>query len=165
MSNETNVKTSRLITRRRVLLGLGTVAVAAAGGYVLFQPEQTMAEEVVVYKDPSCGCCGSWVTHMRNNGFAVRVHETEDMDPVKMKAGVPEDLASCHTAFVGDYWVEGHVPASDVKRMLSERPSIKGLTIPGMPADAPGMDGGSGEPYTVLAYANNGKTNVYASYP
>jgi len=153
-----------LFTRRRVLVGLGGVAViAAGGGFLMLSPTPTMAEQVVTYKDPSCGCCGSWVDHMRDNGFAVTVHEGEEMDQVKLKAGIPEDLASCHTAYIGDYLVEGHVPASDIKRMLAERPAIKGLSVPGMPMDAPGMDGGTGEPYTVLAFGL-GKTSVYASY-
>ena len=154
-----------LFTRRRVLTGLGSVAVIAAGaGFLMFSPTPTMAEEVVTYKDPSCGCCGSWVSHMRDNGFAVTVHDVEDMDVIKSKAGIPDDLASCHTAYIGDYLVEGHVPAADIKRMLAERPAIHGLSVPGMPMDAPGMDGGSGEPYTVLTFDLTGETSVFASY-
>ena len=124
----------------------------------------TVAEEMVVYKDPSCGCCGKWVSHMRRNGFSVVVHDVDDMDPIKRKAGIPDSMESCHTAFVGDYSVEGHVPASDVKRMLEQHLNVKGLATPGMPASAPGMDSPEGEPYTVFTFNAKGKTNVFANY-
>jgi hypothetical protein len=150
--------------RRRVLFALGAVAVAGGGGFLLLKPTPSMAEEVVVYKDPSCECCGRWARHMRRNGFAVTVHNVEDMGPVKSEAGIPEAMESCHTAFVGGYSVEGHVPASDVKRMLAERPAIKGLAVPGMPMSAPGMDSPEGEPYTVLAFDAEGGTRIFASY-
>ncbi len=150
--------------RRRVLFALGAVA-AVGGGVALFlEPTPTMAEEVVVYKDPSCECCGRWAHHMRRNGFAVTVNSVGDMDPIKRKAGIPEAMESCHTAFVGEYLIEGHVPASDIKRMLSERPAIKGLAVPGMPISAPGMDSPEREPYTVLAFNAKGRTSVFASY-
>ena len=127
-------------------------------------PTPSMAEEVVVYKDASCECCGRWVGHMRRNGFSVVVNNVDDMDTIKRKAGVPYAMDSCHTAYVGDYLVEGHVPATDIKRMLADRPSIKGLAVPGMPASAPGMDSPDGEPYTVLAFSASGSTRVYAAY-
>jgi len=149
--------------RRRVLLALGAVAVVGGGGGMFLMPAPSMAEEVVVYKDPSCECCGRWVDHMRSNGFSVAVSNVEDMDTVKRQAGIPEAMASCHTAYVGDYLVEGHVPAADIKRMLADRPSIKGLAVPGMPASAPGMDS-PGEPFTVLAFSTSGMTRVFATY-
>ena len=155
--------------RKRFSFGLKAVAAVFAVG-VLFQASSALAEElakdVVVYKDPNCQCCGSWANHMKQNGFNVTVINKEDMDPIKRMAGIPEDLQSCHTAFVGDYWVEGHVPASDITRMLTERPAIKGLTVPGMPMSAPGMDSPENEPYTVLTLDNEGegKTTVYAAH-
>lgn len=159
--NAENKKTS--ITRRRMLFSLAAVAAVGGGAALFLKPTPTMAEEVVVYKDPACECCGRWVDHMRQNGFVVIVKSVDDMDPIKRKAGIPEAMASCHTAYIGEYLVEGHVPASDVKRMLSERPAIKGLAVPGMPLSAPGMDS-PGEPYAVLAFDRNGGTSVYASY-
>ncbi len=95
--------------------------------------------EVTVYKDPDCGCCTEWVKHMQESGFKVKQVNTRAMDEERQRFGVPPQLASCHTAKVGGYTVEGHVPASAVKKMLAEKPSVRGLTIPGMPANAPGM--------------------------
>src|ERR671933_551663 len=88
--------------------------------------------ELTVYKSPSCGCCKKWIEHVRANGFAVRAFDVEDLSDVKATAGVPAALRSCHTAYVGGYVVEGHVPADLVKRMLAERPAITGLAVPGM---------------------------------
>ncbi|MBK7901148.1 MAG: DUF411 domain-containing protein [Betaproteobacteria bacterium] len=95
--------------------------------------------EVTVYKDPDCGCCTEWVKHMQESGFQVKQVNTRAMDVERQRFGVPPHLVSCHTAKVGGYTVEGHVPASAVKKMLAEKPSVGGLTIPGMPANAPGM--------------------------
>jgi len=163
MANKRNTPNPKAsIARRRVLFGLGAVAVG--GGALFLQPTSTMAEEVVVYKDPSCECCGSWARHMRQNGFAVTVNSVDDMAPIKRKAGIPEALESCHTAYIGGYLVEGHVPAEDIKRMLSERPAIKGLAVPGMPLSAPGMDSPEREPFSVLSFDAKGGTSVFASY-
>lgn len=95
--------------------------------------------EVTVYKDPDCGCCTAWVKHMQESGFKVKQVNTRAMDVERQRFGVPPHLASCHTAKVGGYTVEGHVPASAVKKMLTEKPLVRGLTIPGMPTNAPGM--------------------------
>lgn len=95
--------------------------------------------EVTVYKDPDCGCCTEWVKHLQDAGFKVRQVNTRNLPVERERLGVPPALASCHTAQVGGYLVEGHVPASAVKKMLAERPAVRGLTIPGMPANAPGM--------------------------
>ena len=154
------------VTRRRILLATGITAFAAIGGgaALLSQTNPTMAQEVVVYKDPSCGCCGEWVKHMRRNGFNVVVNNVEDMEPIKSRAGIPDAMESCHTAYVGGYSIEGHVPASDIKRMLAENLAVKGLAVPGMPSSAPGMDDPNNEPYTVFAFNSNGVTSVFASY-
>jgi len=164
--NTENQKASQpaSITRRRVLFALGTVVVVGGGGTFFLEPTPTMAEEVVVYKDPSCECCDRWARHMRQNGFAVVVNSIENMERVKRKAGIPEVMESCHTAYVGGYFVEGHVPASDIKRMLSERLAIKGLAVPGMPSSAPGMDSPEREPFNVLAIDAKGGATVFASY-
>lgn len=107
---------------------------------------------VNVTKDPSCGCCDGWVAHIEAAGFPVRVVESTDMDSLKQRLGVPAELASCHTAEVGGYVVEGHVPAAAIRRLLAERPDATGLAVPGMPAGSPGMDfpGVDPEPYEVF---------------
>ena len=101
---------------------------------------------VEVWKSRTCDCCAGWVKHMEASGFEVKTHDVEDVDPVKRANGVPEPLHSCHTVTVGGYVIEGHVPADDVKRLISERPKARGLSVPGMPADAPGMDMNTGSP-------------------
>ena len=96
--------------------------------------------KVVVNKDPSCGCCGAWVDHMRTEGFPVEVIDTPEMNRLKVRLGVPQELAACHTAIVGGYIIEGHVPAGAVMRLLAEMPAGKGLAVPGMPVGSPGME-------------------------
>ena len=122
------------------------------------------APAVTVYKDPNCGCCSAWVDHLKANGFSATVHEVRDMSPHKKKFGVPERLASCHTAVVDGYTIEGHVPASDIKHLLAERPRARGLAVPGMPEGSPGMETGKVDPYDVLLFDKNGKTTVYRNY-
>jgi len=117
---------------------------------------------VKVWKSPTCGCCGKWVKHMQAAGFRVEVTDIDNVDPIKTANGVPLNLASCHTALVGGYVVEGHVPASDVRRLLQEKPAILGLAAPGMPAGSPGMDVPGSPPYQVLALGKDGNTTVYA---
>jgi hypothetical protein len=107
---------------------------------------------MTVYKDPACGCCGEWVKHIQANGFRVETREVADVTPVRRRYGVPEYLASCHTAVVGGYAIEGHVPASDIRRLLRERPKVTGLAVPGMVAGSPGMEQGPPQPYATLAF-------------
>ncbi len=118
---------------------------------------------LTVYHSPTCGCCKEWVKHMEANGFAVKSIEQADLSGVKAEMGVPGRLRSCHTAIAGGYVIEGHVPAADVKRLLAEKPKVVGLTIPGMPQSAPGMDQGK-EPYEVLAWDAEGKTTSWARH-
>jgi len=106
--------------------------------------------EVTVYKDANCGCCTEWAKHMKAAGFSVRQIDVEDMDSERRRLGIPPQLASCHTAKVGNYLIEGHVPANAVKKVLAEKPAIRGLAIPGMPARAPGM--GPHVPGTLKVY-------------
>jgi len=118
-----------------------------------------------VFKDPGCSCCEKWIAHMSANGFATAVRNTSDMAPVKKRYKVPSALESCHTAIIGAYIIEGHVPADDVKRLLSTKPAgIVGLTIPGMPASAPGMDVTPFQAYTVLAFDAKGASSVFAKH-
>ncbi len=156
----------RNVGRRTIVMALAGVAVAtgATAFAVFFGSDQATAEEIVIYKSPSCECCGNWATHLRQHGFDVSVNNIEDMDPVKRQAGVPLAMESCHTAYIGGYVVEGHVPANDIRKILAERPNIKGLAVPGMPSSAPGMDGPDPEPYTVYSFDAMGATKAFASY-
>jgi hypothetical protein len=118
--------------------------------------------QLVVYKDPSCGCCSKWVEHMRDNGFPVESHDTSGVDGIKDQAGVPQAARSCHTALVGGYAIEGHVPAEAVRRLLREHPAdIAGLAVPGMVTGSPGMEGGTPQHYDVIAFTRDGRTSVY----
>lgn len=121
---------------------------------------------VVVHKDPYCGCCNGWIEHMRQAGFPVEARNEDDMAPIKARAGVPFGKGSCHTAMVGGYFIEGHVPAEDVKRLLAEKPDARGLALPGMPMGSPGMEmpDGRTQPYTVELVANDGSTGPYAQH-
>lgn len=124
-----------------------------------------LAAEVNVYKSPTCGCCKEWVKHLQANGFSVKAHDVADLSRYKVANGVPVTLGSCHTATVGGYVIEGHVPASDVKRLLKERPPVRGLAVPGMPIGSPGMEqGGHKQRYDVLTFDKQGNTSVYSRY-
>jgi hypothetical protein len=119
---------------------------------------------MTVYKDPNCGCCTEWVSHVRKAGFVVTVRDTADMSSVKASFGVPSALESCHTARVGSYAIEGHVPADLIQRLLREQPVARGLAVPGMPQGSPGMEQGAPkDAYEVLLFDKAGKTRVFAS--
>jgi hypothetical protein len=121
---------------------------------------------VVVHKSEYCGCCNGWVDHMRAAGFSVEVRNETDLGPIKEQVGVPAGKGSCHTAEIGGYFVEGHVPAEDIKRLLAGKPDAKGLVLPGMPAGSPGMEmpDGRSEPYTVELVARDGSTTPFARH-
>ncbi|MGA0394915.1 MAG: DUF411 domain-containing protein [Rhodospirillales bacterium] len=120
---------------------------------------------MTVWKSPYCGCCAHWVTHMRNNGFHVTVKDVEDLGRVKRREGISEHLQSCHTAKIGEYVIEGHVPAKDVKRLLKDRPKAHGLAVPGMPSGSPGMENGQIDRYDVLLLKRDGAPSVFSSHP
>ena len=123
-----------------------------------------MESSVEVWKSATCKCCGNWVKHLEANGFAVKVNTAgpTTLDQIKRQAGIGEDLASCHTAKIGGYVIEGHVPATDIKRLIAERPDGLGLTVPGMPVGSPGMEqGAETEPYDVLLIKKDGTTQVF----
>lgn len=124
------------------------------------------AQQMVVHKSPTCGCCSAWVDHMRAAGFQVEVRETDNLHPIKERVGVPLGKGSCHTAQIGGYFIEGHVPAEDVKRLLAQKPDAKGLVVPGMPAGSPGMElpDGRTEPYTVELIGRDGSSTVFARH-
>jgi hypothetical protein len=121
---------------------------------------------ITVYKSKSCGCCALWIKHLEANGFTPLVHDEEAMDPLKDKLGVPVDLRSCHTAIIGGYLIEGHVPAADIRRLLAERPKVAGLSVPGMPSGTPGMARSEAESggYTVLAFQSDGVSRTFATH-
>jgi len=120
----------------------------------------------VVHKNASCGCCGLWIEHLRKAGFQVEVRDSDNINPVKERVGVPLGKGSCHTAEIGGYFVEGHVPVEDIKRLLAQKPDAKGLVLPGMPAGAPGMErpDGTTEPYTVELVGRDGSTTAFARH-
>jgi hypothetical protein len=121
--------------------------------------------EITVYKGSTCGCCNAWIDHMKAHGFrvtAVDVDAVSELMQIKARHGITPSLASCHTALVGDYVIEGHVPADLVTRLLAEQPAIEGLAVPGMPMGSPGMEGPRKDPYDVLAFDAQGRTTVYA---
>ena len=121
--------------------------------------------QMTVYKSPTCGCCKEWSTYMGEAGFAVRNVETDDVDAVKSEHGLTDaSLKSCHTAIIGGYVIEGHVPAADVNRLLAERPAIVGLSAPGMPMMSPGMASREPKDYDVIAFDEAGNTRVWSSY-
>ena len=119
---------------------------------------------VDVYKTASCGCCGAWVKHMKENGFTVRAHDVANPSDYREKFGIPKQFGSCHTAKVGGYAIEGHVPAADVLRLLAAKPKARGLAVPAMPLGSPGMEGPRKDPFDVLLVKANGSTSVYKHY-
>jgi hypothetical protein len=118
-----------------------------------------------VYKSPTCGCCSKWIDHLKANGFTVRSHDTDNVAQHKYRLGVPFGYGSCHTAEIGGYVVEGHVPARDIQRLLKEKPRARGLVVPAMPIGSPGMEEGNRkDPYDVFLVNRNGSTQIYAKY-
>jgi hypothetical protein len=127
--------------------------------------EQEQPINIVVYRSPTCSCCSKWVAHLEKNQFKVEDIVTNDVAGIKEKYSVPKNLASCHTAIVNGYVIEGHVPAADIKKLLKIKPEIIGLTVPGMPAGTPGMEmGGRKDPYKVIAFDKQGNTQIFHNY-
>jgi len=151
-----------MLDRRRFL-----TALAATGTGIVAREAfaQESLPKLIVTKDPSCGCCSGWVDHLKSAGFPVEVRETPEINRVKVRLGVPDDLASCHTAEVGGYVIEGHVPADAIKRLLAERPQAKGLAVPGMPVGSPGMEiaGAKDDTYEVVLFGPSGN-KTFARY-
>jgi hypothetical protein len=126
--------------------------------------EPAASNAIVVYKTPTCGCCTKWVDHLRANGFEVDVNTVPNTTPVQARLGVPRQMGSCHTAKVGDYWVEGHVPAEIIQKLIDEkRDDIQGIAVPGMPPGSPGMESPNPVRYDVVAYGKDGKFYKYAT--
>ncbi|MDN6320954.1 MAG: DUF411 domain-containing protein [Marinobacter sp.] len=135
-------------------LGLSTPLLAAGA-----------AQSIHVYKSPTCGCCTAWIDHLEDNGFDVKATDSQNMNRIKIDAGLTRNLASCHTAFIGDYVIEGHVPAEDIHQLIANAPNARGLAVPGMPAGSPGMEmGGRKDHYQVLMFNAQGQTKVFAEH-
>lgn len=149
-------------TRRALLLGL-----LACGGAVASITAKPLAIPIDVWKDPNCGCCNDWIAHLKDNGFTVNAIDRGN-NAARIRLGMPQKFASCHTALVQGYVIEGHVPAADILRLLKERPQALGLAVPGMPVGSPGMDGtayaGRRDPYQVLLVQKDGSSKVFSSY-
>jgi hypothetical protein len=144
------------------IVGGVTLAIAGLAATALLRNPVPAGPVVTVYKSASCGCCTKWIEHVRAAGFTVVAHDTEDHTGVMGNFGVPFRLGSCHTASVGSYVIEGHVPADVIRRLLEEHPAIAGLAVPGMVTGSPGMEGPGAEHYDVVAWDRQGKTRVYA---
>ena len=148
-----------IATRRSVLLGL------SAASLLPTTLVNAAAPTMVINKDPNCGCCSGWAEHIRRGGFETRINETADLGSIKAKLSIPSELASCHTAEIDGYVIEGHVPAGAIRRLLAERPTAIGLAVPGMPVGSPGMEvpGSPDETYDVLLFDRSGQ-KVYARF-
>lgn len=152
-----------------ILIGAALILVFAAYS-VLTRPVVSTAiatvntQEFTVYKSPTCGCCNKWIDHLKDNGFDVKAHNRNDMTTIKADMGIQRKHQSCHTAVINGYVIEGHVPAQDIKRLLSKKPSIHGLTVPGMPMGSPGMEGKHKDKYDVLAIDKKGNAIVFNHY-
>ena len=120
--------------------------------------------QVEVYKSASCGCCGQWVEHLRQSGFSVEPHNVSDVPAARKRLGMPDKLGACHTAKIGRYVIEGHVPAADIQRLLREKPAALGLAVPSMPPGSPGMEGPRSIPYNTLLVRGDGSTEVFARH-
>ncbi len=135
-----------------------------AATFLSASPYSFAGEEITVYKSPTCGCCVGWVDYLRDNGFDVKTHDIPDLHDIKQEYGITPELQSCHTAVIGDYVIEGHVPVSDIQRLMDERPDIVGLSAPGMPSLSPGMNSIVPKNYDVLQFGPEGEARVFSSY-
>jgi hypothetical protein len=143
----------RILLQAALACALGAPLLASAAAPV-----------IQVYKSATCGCCTAWVDHLKANGFAVKVQNVANPSDYREKFGMPNDLGSCHTGLAEGYAIEGHVPASEIKRLIAERPMAKGLAVPAMPLGSPGMEGPRNDPYDVLLVRADGRTSIYKHY-
>jgi len=154
---------------KKYVIGLIAVLAIVAGAWMLnpslVPTASATPKEMVVYKSATCGCCGGWIVHADKAGYKVTAHDVEDLDKYKTAAKVPGQLQSCHTTLIGGYVIEGHVPMREIERLLTEKPAgALGLAVPGMVSGSPGMENGRFDPYDVIIFYKDGKTEVYASY-
>lgn len=149
------------VPRRFLVPGLVLAAGVLAAAIWIGSTPPAFAGQVVMYKNPTCTCCEKWAEHMERAGFEVETRVVNNLPAIKAEQGIGYRLASCHTTIVGGYAIEGHVPAKVVKRLLEERPAIRGLAVPGMPLGSPGMEGPVKESFNVLAFDGSGRVTVY----
>jgi hypothetical protein len=149
---------------RRAFLGLAAsqAALALVARHAFAFPAGAGAPTMTVYKSPTCGCCTKWVEHVQKNGIAVVAKDVDDVTSLKRDLGVPVALWSCHTGVIEGYAIEGHVPATEIRRLLKERPKLAGVAVPGMPAGSPGMESPRPDHYDVIAFDTKGRTRVFA---
>jgi hypothetical protein len=163
----TTPHTASTTLNRRHALAMGAGALAIGLGWTLSARAAQPKPLVEVWKDPNCGCCKDWMSHLESEGFTVKAYDKGNT-AARAAFGMPQALGSCHTAKVQGYVIEGHVPAADIKRLLADKPQALGLAVPGMPIGSPGMDGpaygGKRDPYKVLLVQKNGSSQVFASY-
>lgn len=160
----------QVINVKQLLGALGLLSVLGAASYTSFvvaADTATSLPVVTVYKSATCGCCTSWIQHLQDNGFSVEAHDVSNLLPYKEKAKLGAGMGSCHTAFVDGYAIEGHVPATDIKRLLQEKPDVSGLTVPGMPTGSPGMEvpDKPADAYQVLSYKDGETVGVFSDHP
>lgn len=154
-------RTTGGVSRRALMIGVAVAAGAGALGWSLLGlSEVADARTITVWKSSTCGCCGVWVAYMRGKGYRVNVNNVNDPDSIKRSLGIPGGLYSCHTAKIGNYIIEGHVPAAAVAKLLVQQPDLKGIALPGMPSGSPGMDGPQGV-YRVFAFSADGSTRRF----
>jgi hypothetical protein len=153
------------VNRRTLLLLGGVASLAGLAAQTSAAPAQTPLS-IKVYKDPACGCCGAWVDHLKAADFKTTVERRADLSALNKSLGVPDDLTSCHTGVIEGYAITGHVPAGDIKRLIASRPRGKGLAVPGMPTNSPGMEmpGQPNERYTVWLFQADGKRTAFATH-
>lgn len=148
--------------RKSILTVMTAVVIGGIATYA-FRPEPVEAQEVLLYKNPQCGCCEGYADYLRDNGFAVAVKPTHELVAMSREAGIPDDVQGCHLSIIDGYAVSGHVPVGTVRRLLAERPETKGVTLSGMPLGSPGMGGDKEGPFEVLEVSISGEiTGVYA---
>lgn len=168
MFDQDSAQPNRFLKLRRALQTIGSLGLCLCLNLVLSLAVSLSATaaslpEITVYRDPGCRCCEGWVEHLTQQGFPTQVTATADMDSVKQRLGVPTEMGSCHTAIVNGYLLEGHVPVAEIQRLLTERPDITGIAVPGMPVGTPGMeDGDRHDPFDVVSFGP--KTNQTAVF-
>lgn len=165
------MKTNRINhVSRRSVLRIALASVSAAGlSFPMIVHGRSAHPSITVWKTPTCGCCKQWVAHLQKNGFEVATNDVNDTSAIRKKLGFPDQYGSCHTAKLGEYIIEGHVPAEDIRKLLKDKPQARGLAVPSMPLGSPGMEGtgpfaGTRHAYDVLLVLHNGNARVFKSY-